>query len=76
MAQSKKLSLIESVVNTLIGMLFSFVVSPLVYWLSDVEMSYYQMGLATVWFTIISIIRGYIIRRWFNKKEKNECDVK
>lgn len=67
MAQSKKLSLIESVVNTLIGMLFSFVVSPLVYWLSDVEMSYYQMGLATVLFTIISIVRGYIVRRWFNR---------
>lgn len=67
MAQSKKLSLIESTVNTLVGMLFSFVVSPLVYWLSDVEMSYYQMGLATVLFTIISIVRGYIVRRWFNR---------
>jgi uncharacterized membrane protein len=65
--QSKKGSWIESMVNTFVGLIVTLVCSPVIYWLCDVKMSYPQMGLATLLFTILSILRNYVIRRFFNK---------
>lgn len=70
MSQGKKLSLIESLVNTFIGMVITFAISPFLYWLCDVAISLPQMGALTLLFTIISIIRNYIIRRIFENIEK------
>lgn len=70
MSQSKKLSFVESLVNTGIGLAITFVVSPFVYWVCDVNISWPQMGGATLLFTAVSIIRNYFVRRIFNKKEK------
>lgn len=67
MSQSKKKSIIESLVNTLIGLLITFAVSPLIYWLCEVKISIPQMTGATLLFTLVSIGRNYIIRRIFNK---------
>ena len=67
MGQTKTKSFLESVVNTLIGMIITMLVSPAIYWMCGVKMHYSQMIVATVLFTLISIIRNYLIRRWFNK---------
>ena len=69
MTQTKKSSFIEALVNTFIGLLITMIFSPIIYWICDVIISYPQMTLATILFTIISIIRNYIIRRLFNKKK-------
>ncbi len=66
--QSKKNSFIEALVNTFIGLVITMIVSPAIYWMCNVNMSYTQMTLATVLFTIVSVLRNYIIRRWFNQK--------
>jgi uncharacterized membrane protein len=66
--QSKKSSFIEAVFNTAIGLITTLIVSPLIYWILGVQISYNQMSGATVLFTIISIARNFIIRRFFNKK--------
>lgn len=66
--QSKKLSFIEAVFNTAIGLITTLVFSPLIYWMIGVQMTYNQMSGATVLFTILSIARNFIIRRFFNKK--------
>ena len=66
--QSKKSSFVEAMVNTFIGLIITMAVSPLIYWVCDVEMSYQKMTLCTVLFTVVSVLRNYIIRRWFNKK--------
>lgn len=68
--QSKKESLFEVTINTLIGFFVTLLLAPLVYKVANVEMSYSQMGFSTVLFTLISIIRGYFIRRIFNYNEK------
>lgn len=68
MPQSKKNSLIESISNVFVGLIITFIFSPLVYWVFDVEITVKQMGGVTVTFTLISILRTYIIRRFFNKK--------
>lgn len=68
--QTKKNSLKESIINTLVGFITTLLVSPLIYWVVGVKMTYSEMSVTTVMFTVISIIRNYVIRRWFNKKER------
>jgi hypothetical protein len=68
--QSKKHSMIESITNTIIGLLTTLIFSPIIYSMIGMEYTYKQLGLATLLFTILSIIRGYIVRRFFNKKVK------
>lgn len=62
--------MLESVTNTAIGLLTTLVFSPIIYSMIGMEYTYSQLGMATILFTILSIIRGYIVRRFFNKKIK------
>jgi len=66
--QTKKNSIIESITNTLIGIITTFIFSPIIYSMVGITYTFSQLGMATILFTILSIARGYIIRRWFNKK--------
>ncbi len=66
--QSKKNSFIEACTNTFIGFAITFTCSTFIYPICGVEISGAQMGLVTAFFTAISIIRQYIIRRFFNNK--------
>lgn len=68
--QTKKHSIFESITNTIIGLLTTLIFSPVIYGLVGIKYTYSQLGMATVLFTILSIIRGYIIRRFFNNKIK------
>ena len=67
--QSKKYSIIESVANTLIGLVTSFLIQIIIYPLLDIPVSINQNIIITLVFFTVSIIRGYLIRRLFNKKE-------
>lgn len=67
-SQTKFNSIIESVSNTAVGLLTTLALSPIIYDIVGMEYTYSQLGIATVLFTAISIIRSYIIRRLFNKK--------
>lgn len=66
MKQTKKQSLIEACINTFVGYVITLAFSPLVYWLCDVPMKYSQMSMVVLLFTILSVIRSYVIRRFFN----------
>lgn len=67
MSQSKKASLIEAIINTFIGYTVTLVCSPAIFWMCNVPISINQIGMVTLLFTILSIIRGYLVRRFFNK---------
>ena len=67
-SQSKLGSIVESISNTAVGLLTTLILSPFIYDFVGMKYTYTQLGVATVLFTLISIIRGYIIRRFFNKK--------
>ncbi len=67
--QSKKYSIIESVANTLIGLVTSFLIQLIIYPLLDILVSINQNIIITLVFFTVSIIRGYLIRRLFNKKD-------
>jgi uncharacterized membrane protein len=67
MTQTKKKSFIESLVNTFIGFIVTLIFSPLIYWVCDIKISLPKMNIVALLFTILSVIRNYVIRRWFNK---------
>lgn len=66
MKQSKFESFIEACVNTLVGLCITMFFLPIVNYIIGIEMSIAQMSYSTFLFTIISVLRGYIIRRWFD----------
>lgn len=65
--QSKKGSFIEACVNTFIGFLVTLIASPAIYWICNVHMTGKSMVSVVILFTLLSVIRSYIIRRFFNK---------
>ena len=68
MKQTKKQSIIESITQTLIGLIVSFCIQLVIYPLLNIEVTFSQNLIITFVFFIASIIRGYIIRRFFNNK--------
>ena len=64
--QSKKMSLIETIVSVLIGYIVALLSQIVVFPLFDVEVSLIDNLLIGLLFTVISIIRGYYVRRLFN----------
>jgi hypothetical protein len=66
MRQTKWGSLFEAVINTLIGFAITMVALPIVNHICGIEMNAGQMSVSTAIFTAISILRGYLIRRFFD----------
>jgi hypothetical protein len=67
MAQSKTHSLYESVINTVIGLIISFIAQVIIFSSMEINVSYKQNILITMIFFVLSFVRGYVIRRIFNK---------
>lgn len=68
MIQSKRNSLIESVTNTAVGYLVACASQAAIFPLFGVHVpisTNLKMGL---WFTVISIVRSYLLRRWFTRR--------
>ncbi len=66
--QTKKHSLIEAITNTAIGFVISFASTFLIFPVMGIKTSIGGNLIITIYFTVISIIRSYVVRRWFNKK--------
>lgn len=69
MSQSKKNSLVESVTQTIVGFLISLAIQLVIYPVLNIPVTFSQNIIITSVFTIISILRGYLIRRLFNLKQ-------
>ena len=70
--QSKLDSIKETAVNISIGYTVAFLSQLIVFPLVGVQASYSQNFKIGAYFTVISFIRGYLVRRFFNKKEVNK----
>lgn len=68
MKQTKKQSLTETVISTFIGLAVSLITQIVVFPLYGMEVSFNQNIQITIIFTVVSIARGYFVRRYFNKK--------
>jgi hypothetical protein len=67
MKQSKQKSLVESTVQTIIGLGTSIVLQVVLYPILGIPVSLTQNLIITAVFFIVSIVRGYIVRRIFEK---------
>jgi len=65
--QSKRKSLIEAVTNTVVGLVTSFVIQLIIYPLLNIPVTIGQNVLITFVFFAASIVRGYLLRRVFNR---------
>jgi len=66
--QSKKLSLLESTIQTSIGLVTSILIQLILYPLMDIPVTFKQNLIITFVFFVVSILRGYFIRRYFTKR--------
>ena len=66
--QTKYQSLIESLINILIGYLTALLSQLLIFPLFDIYVTFQDNLLIGLYFTIISLIRSYLVRRYFNKR--------
>ena len=66
--QSKLQSLIESLTNILIGYLTALLSQVLIFPIFDIYVSFQDNLLIGLYFTIISLIRSYLVRRYFNNR--------
>jgi uncharacterized membrane protein len=65
--QNKKQSLLEAISNTSIGFLISLGATFLIFPIMGIESNAGKNIIITIFFTVISILRGYLLRRLFNK---------
>ena len=72
--QSKRESMIESLTSTTIGIIIGIVLNLTILPIFGYPVSVVDSLWISVIFTIVSIIRSYVIRRFFNSKER-KCDV-
>ena len=74
--QGKLQSLLESLSNIAIGYSVAVLSQLLVFPLFDIDVTLGDNLLIGAYFTAISLIRSYIIRRWFNKRCRNADNSK
>lgn len=67
MSQTKQHSILESIVNVTIGYGIALLSQLLIFPLYGVHLPIQDNIAIGVWFTVISLIRSYVLRRWFNK---------
>lgn len=70
MLQTKRQSLIETLTNVAIGYLVSLIANLIVLPLFNYNISLTDGIYISIIFTVISIIRGYLVRRYFNRMNK------
>ena len=70
MKQTKKQSIVESITQTVIGLITSFLIQLVIYPILNIPVTFSQNLIITFVFFLASIFRGYLIRRFFNNKLK------
>ena len=66
MNQTKLESLLESIVNIIIGYSVALASQLLIFPLVGINVPFSTNLWIGLWFTLISLARSYVIRRWFN----------
>lgn len=64
--QKKKHSIAEVLINTIVGYFVALITQIIVFPMFNIQVTYHQQFLISLIFTIVSIVRGYFIRRLFN----------
>jgi len=75
MQQTKLGSLIEALMNILIGYVVALLSQILIFPMFDIHVSLITNLWIGAWFTVISLARSYVIRRWFNARLKMAAET-
>lgn len=70
--QDKKTSLFESVVNVAVGYGVSLASQLIIFPIFNIHITLSENIQIGIWFTVISIIRSFAIRRYFNWRSKKD----
>lgn len=70
--QTKQHSLIESCVNVMVGYLVAVASQWAIFPLFGIQTTLTDNALIGAWFTGISIVRSYLLRRWFTRRTENK----
>jgi len=65
--QSRKDSIIESLVDVGIGFVISIIATFIINKIHGIEIPVWKNFTMTICFTIVSLVRKYFVRRYFNK---------
>lgn len=68
MQQSRLGSLIESAMNIFIGYWVALISQLIIFPMFDIHIPLHDNLMIGAWFTGISLMRSYVIRRWFNAR--------
>jgi len=68
MQQSRLGSLIESTMNIFIGYWVALISQLIIFPMFDIHIPLHDNLMIGAWFTAISLMRSYVIRRWFNAR--------
>lgn len=71
--QTKTQSLIESAINILIGYFVALLSQLIIFPMFDIHIGLGDNLMIGAWFTLISLVRSYAVRRWFNEHCKTQC---
>ena len=71
MSQTRIQSLVEVVLNVLIGYIIATITQLIIFPLFGIYVGIGDQLLISLIFTVISIARGYVIRRWYNARIHN-----
>jgi membrane protein implicated in regulation of membrane protease activity len=70
--QSKRESIFEAVTGVAIGFVVAIASQLIIFPWFGIHIPFTDNLLMSVFFTIISIIRGYFVRRWFNARLRKQ----
>lgn len=68
-SQSRTYSAIESVTNVVVGYGIALLSQMVIYSLMDIPVPMRLQLVIGVWFTVVSLVRSYVVRRAFNLLE-------
>ena len=64
------MSVVETITNVAIGLVVSFLSQVVIFKYYDIHISLAQNLELTLYFTVVSVIRGFALRRFFNSIRK------
>lgn len=66
--QTKAHSLIESLMNVAVGYIVALASQLAIFPMFGIHVPFTDNILIGLWFTAISVVRSYVLRRWFTKR--------
>jgi hypothetical protein len=64
--QSRLMSAVETATNIVVGLVVSFIAQLVIFEVYDIDVTLSQNVEITLFFTFISVVRSYALRRFFN----------